>query len=154
MPDTATTDTHTAEFRASHGKRPLAFRCKKCGHLHEGCVAGEQSLPISCSVCHAGVTIGGTLKSLAAKMATPGLSDAERQSIAVEISKINAMEHTFQPDVWEVLADATPARLAELQLTPDQVERYTPAPAVPATRGPQAVALNAGDGVKVQSKVA
>src|SRR6185437_12396832 len=35
---------------------------------------------------------------------------------------------TIHPESWEVLADATPERLAELGLTPAEVERHEPTP--------------------------
>jgi hypothetical protein len=74
-----------------------AFRCRTCGHLHPAEYAGESSIPHSCRVCSAG---------------------------AVFDPKTG--RRTPQPDNWEVLADADPARLEELGLTPEDVEAHEP----------------------------
>jgi hypothetical protein len=74
----------------------VSFRCKACGRLHSSGHAGEERLPASCSVCGAGVTF-----------APNGTKNR-------------------QADNWEVLADATPERLAELGLEPAQVEKHVP----------------------------
>jgi hypothetical protein len=74
----------------------LAFRCKNCGYLCHGEVAGQNSLPHACTVCGCGVRFTET-----------GLK-------------------VHQRDNWEVLADCTPERLAELGVTAEQIERYVP----------------------------
>lgn len=75
---------------------PYGFRCKTCGHLHDATHAGVRKTPAACACCGAGVSY-----------------DARGN-------------RTFAPEVWEVLADATPERLAELGLTPDDVVRHQP----------------------------
>lgn len=73
-----------------------AFRCKNCGRLHAGEHAGTEPIPTACTACGRGVRFGPTGNK------SPEL------------------------DNWEVLADATPDRLAELGLTAEEVERYAP----------------------------
>jgi predicted RNA-binding Zn-ribbon protein involved in translation (DUF1610 family) len=72
------------------------FRCKACGHLIAGAHAGEQTVPFACPVCGGGVKWG-----------------AKGQK-------------TFEPENWEVLADAKPERLKELNLKSEEVEKWTP----------------------------
>ena len=73
-----------------------SFRCKQCGHLAPSAHAGEARLPHRCPVCGGGV--------------------------AFSPQGVKAL----RPENWEVLADATPGRLAELGLTAAEVERHTP----------------------------
>jgi hypothetical protein len=72
----------------------LAFRCKTCGHLHHAEHAGENDRPHACCVCGAGV----------------------------HFTRLGIKE--YDPDNWEVLADATPERLEELGLEPKHVARH------------------------------
>lgn len=71
-----------------------AFRCNGCGFLEVSDHAAEDEKPHACRVCGKGV-----------KFTEQGIK-------------------TFQPDNWEVLADAAPERLTELGLTPAQVEKH------------------------------
>ena len=73
-----------------------AFRCKNCGRLHAAECAGVNLLPTACEVCGAGVVF-----------APNGT-------------------RTNKPDNWELLADATPERLAELGISADQVAKSEP----------------------------
>lgn len=72
----------------------FAFRCKSCGRLERAAHAGENALPVACSVCGAGVSF------------TPRGAK------------------TFDKDNWEVLADAALERIAELGLAPEQIHRH------------------------------
>lgn len=72
----------------------VAFRCNKCGRLHTSADAAEAAHPHCCRLCGAGV-----------KFSESGVKTASSEN-------------------WEVLADATPERLAELGLAPDDVERH------------------------------
>lgn len=75
---------------------PVAFRCRACGHFCAAGHAGIHDVPRACVACGAGV-------------------------------KHSPRGNVFLfPSNWEVLADATPARLAELGLTPADVERHAP----------------------------
>ena len=65
-----------------------AFRCKNCGRLEPAEHAGERSVPCACSVCGCGVSFD------------------QRSGLP-----------KFDPENWEVLAEATPERLADLGLT-------------------------------------
>ena len=73
-----------------------SFRCRKCGHLQSDKTAGEHLVPFACSVCGAGVIFNPR-----------GLK-------------------MYEPEVWEVLADAAPERLAELGLTASDITRHIP----------------------------
>ena len=73
-----------------------AFRCRNCGHLVGPEAAGERLTPTVCPACNRGATFAAN------------------------------GQKTFQPENWEVLADATPARLAELGLTIEGVAIHTP----------------------------
>ena len=74
----------------------FAFRCKSCGRLHTAECAGVNLLPIACEVCGYGV-----------------MYDLRGN-------------RTNKPDNWELLADATPERLAELGISADQVAKSEP----------------------------
>lgn len=73
-----------------------AFRCAKCGRLEPAANAGENRFPHACSVCGAGVSF------------TPN---------GVKMLDAGA---------WEVLAEASEARLAELGITREDVESHVP----------------------------
>lgn len=99
-----------------------AFRCKTCGHLEYAAQAGESEVPHACRVCGGGVTW------------TP-------QGIK-----------TRQPENFEVLADASPERLAELGLTALQVERHVPLTASARGEQPRNVSVAASDGTGAQDR--
>lgn len=67
----------------AHKGQP-AFRCKGCGHLESAEAAGENAVPMACSVCGEGVRFNAC-----------GVKSAA-------------------PENWEVLADAGPERLAAI----------------------------------------
>jgi len=73
-----------------------SFRCQTCGHLVGSEHAGECVVPRACPVCRAGVRFH---------------PDGQK---------------TYQPDNWEVLAAATPERLAALGLAATDVAAHTP----------------------------
>ena len=101
-----------------------AFRCKECGHLETSGQAGECAHPASCVVCCAGTSF--------------------HPKTGIK---------TLNPDNWEVLANCTPARLAELGLAPDKVAKHTPAKATNPGRTSQHVQVTANEGMSsVQSK--
>jgi len=72
-----------------------AFRCKFCGYLEGADHAGERNLPLACRVCNGGVKFHP-----------------------------RTGQKSPDPDNWEVLADCTPERLAELGLTAGRVCRH------------------------------
>ena len=86
-----------------------AFRCKTCGHFETSAQACEEFTPHACSVCSSGVSFNPkTGKKI-----------------------INA-------ENWEVLADCSPERLAELGLD-GQVETHLPS--AKAVNVPKAISL-------------
>jgi hypothetical protein len=99
---------------------PFAFRCKNCGHLHSAEYAGECELPHACAVCDAGVT-----------WTSRGIK-------------------SFDPSVWEVLADAKPERLKELGLTAKDVCKHV-GKSIPANDG-RSTSVKANEGTQVADK--
>jgi hypothetical protein len=99
-----------------------AFRCRKCSHLEAAGHAGEEILPHACSVCGSGVTFN-----------------------PAGIKKLQA-------DNWEVLAEATPERLAELGLTLEGVEKHVPL-ARGESREPKAVCAFAQDSLRTYEEL-
>jgi len=77
-------------------KTTAAFRCRACGHLEAAEHAGERQVPGACSACGEGVKY-------------------DRRGT-----------RTFDQSNWEVLADATPERLEELELATHTVSRHSP----------------------------
>jgi hypothetical protein len=98
-----------------------AFRCKGCGRLEHALSAGECATPAACSVCCAGVTFD-----------TKG-------------------NRTLNPDNWEVLADASHDRLAELGLSDGEVERHVP-PVSSARGQPQNLERSSTENVGAKDK--
>lgn len=101
-----------------------AFRCKNCGFLHTVGDAGENEYPHSCRVCGKGVThsmLHHEIDQMIAKNDHQGLAKLAGQVQRKEIN-VNDQTKTVYPDNWEILADASPARLKELGLAKDQVE--------------------------------
>lgn len=74
----------------------VAFRCRHCGHLEGTGHAGDLAVPLTCRVCRRGVKYDP-----------------------------DTGERRANPDNWEVLADASDARLAELGLARAAVCRHT-----------------------------
>ncbi len=99
-----------------------AFRCKNCGYLEDSDNAAEAPHPHACRVCGEGVSFHPKT----------GLK-------------------TINPDNWEVLADATPERLTELGLTPEQVERHTPRKAGTPYQ-PKHTSVSATDGINTADR--
>lgn len=97
----------------------VAFRCKSCGRLHTCDDASEAAHPHACRVCGCGISF-------------------DPKTGAKKIDSSN----------WEVLADATPERLAELGLSAEHVEKHTPwkGKRVPAGTEGQHVRIEAADG--------
>lgn len=88
-----------------------AFRCRNCNSLEPAALAGERDVPIKCPTCGAGVKWE---------------IDAGGNPIKTEL-----------PENWEVLADATPERLATIHEyhggsdedggeVPIEIERHVP----------------------------
>lgn len=93
-----------------------AFRCKTCGYICQAEHAGENDVPHACQVCGGGITHSPTVEKLAAELARPDISTERRIAIAAELSIAARGQEvkTWQPDNWEILAEATPERLKEL----------------------------------------
>jgi hypothetical protein len=94
-----------------------AFRCKNCGRLETSDQAAECSHPHACRVCGDGIRYDSRTGKK-----TPMLGDN-----------------------WEVLADASPGRLAEIGLSPDQVEKHKHWPKKSPGREPQQLSLTANE---------
>jgi len=92
-----------------------AFRCVTCGKLHEAEHAGECEHPHACRVCGSGVSFDPK-------------------------SGVKAVD----PKNWEVLANATPGRLAELGLR--EAARHVPRKVEGAPTEPRKVERSAADG--------
>jgi hypothetical protein len=129
-----------------------AFRCKNCGRLEHADHAGDNELPHSCRVCGAGVTIGFDPLSLHKELvalvpAGQSLTEEEIRAAALKLyAKLNSLPpKTFQPGNWEVLADATPERLAALGLKHDHVSRHKPV--LKPAQDPKNVFRSVTDGV-------
>lgn len=90
-----------------------AFRCRACGHLEAAASAGEHAVPAACSACGEGV-----------KFSARGIKSGN-------------------PDNWEVLADAPPARLKELGL--GQVARHAGKGEAPDGRHVHATAVDGAE---------
>lgn len=112
-----------------HG--PVAFRCKKCGHLCPAEHAGENVLPHSCPVCKAGVSFvidpasKGRYDEIIAKLSKMETSDSERHDLALELGNL-PKEKLYHEDNWEVLADCDKGRLKELGLKGEHVCCHKP----------------------------
>lgn len=129
----------------------VAFRCRACGHLHAAEHAGECPVPHACAVCGAGVRHGPDFKAIAARLIKPGLTDAERATIAQEVAAAqNNLTKTFDPDNWEILADAPAEALASYGLSPDMVARHQ---ASGEPQSSKAIFVNVADGIGIQDKV-
>jgi hypothetical protein len=101
----------------------FAFRCRTCGRLETSDHAAELYLPAACRVCGAGVVFRHA--ELAAMLTQEG---ADIPALAADIARCDPATKRLIPENWEVLADAPPERLAELGLTPEQVEAHEPWP--------------------------
>jgi hypothetical protein len=104
----------------------FAFRCKRCGRLETSDHAAESEVPHACSVCGGGVVFKH--QELSARLLAPGLTQEQLVAIARELNACNPAAKTFQPEIWEILADCDSAQLAEYGLTYEQVERHEPWP--------------------------
>jgi hypothetical protein len=127
-----------------------AFRCKNCGHLEGADNAGEQPHPTACRVCGSGITLLPTVVALAAELAKPDCTPERRKAIAAELLLASRQPgaRTIHPENWEILADATPERLAELGLKPEHAVRHAawPKGAAPG-REPGHFVANANESV-------
>lgn len=127
----------------------VSFRCKNCGRLHEAGHAGEDVHPHACRVCGKGVVfVHEELADELAKAIDAG-NTGEALRLTRDIKACNPASKRLVPENWEVLADATPDRLAELGLTPEQVEKHQPWPKG-INRDPQFVVVEAHDGPVTQ----
>lgn len=109
----------------------FAFRCKnklndeaECGHLVTADAAAECKLPHKCPACGGGVRF-------------------TEQGIKV-----------LQPEMWEVLAEATIERLSELGLKAEHVVRHSPWTAAESTkRNAEHVERSVAEGVNTLEQV-
>lgn len=127
----------------------VAFRCKSCGHLHHASHAGDNSLPHSCCACGAGVHYGPDAKSLESIIAANSKSGADLAA-AIKTALQNPQK-SYDPHNWEVLADASPDRLEELELCSEHIEQHIPS-YVTSNRAPQNVSLVASESTLVADK--
>jgi rubredoxin len=134
-----------------------AFRCRHCGHLHEAEHAGESSHPHACRVCGHGIAaaigMDDTLRHPHAQAHAKALAGIPRETLEKHPSKggrtfnlPHGLKKVLIFENWEVLADATDERLAELGLTRAEVCRHEPKTSEPG-RDPQVVTVSATDGV-------
>src|ERR1019366_1577344 len=93
-----------------------------------------------------GVTHDPEMERLGKELTT--CNDARKLEIALQLTsgRRQVGPKTFQPENWEVLADATPERLKELNLEPAEVERHVPAPSTESGRPAQHTSVTAADG--------
>lgn len=145
-----------------------AFRCRNCGRIHHGADAGEMQVPSLCSVCGHGVAFGTSVQgaldhehakahrealvNLPAGQLTTSTHAGGRhhpmpQGGGITVHKIFVFEN------WEVLADATDARLEELGLTRAEVGRHTPFPKGHSPEFGATVNVAAEDSPKTTDKV-
>lgn len=129
----------------------FAFKCCKCGRLHEAAHAGEACVPHACQVCGSGVTHTDLQRQVHEAVNTGKVDEFMKRLAAGQVS--HGPDKKLHPDNWEVLADATPERLMELDLTADQVERHVPFGGKHTGREPQHVAVSVGDGPHIASNV-
>ena len=125
----------------------VAFRCRNCGRLHEAGHAGEHEVPHACRVCGAGVVFRHQelAADLQAALETGDKDKAKR--LAAEVGRCDPASKRLVSDNWEVLAEATPERLTELGLTPEQVEAHEPWPKAASEDHPaRHIAVTAHDG--------
>lgn len=101
------------------------FRCNNCGTLKntiEDC--GDNDFPHSCRVCGKGVThsdLHHEIDRTLAQNDPKALQDLADRIQAKQID-VNDQTKTVYPANWELLSEATPARLKELGLKADQVQ--------------------------------
>ena len=140
-----------------------SFRCKHCGHMIGGANAAECHVPHACPVCHRGVVYERDLASaLAHEHVQPHRATLPSEA---EMTKPYHLGGRVIPlafgikflahENWEVLADATPERLAELGLTTADVCRHTPwaKGATAENRAPALIERTASEGVQVVDRV-
>jgi len=134
-----------------------AFRCRNCGELEHAGHAAENSLPHACSVCGSGVVLHPKIQRLSQELADPKCTPARRVAIAAEmlaLARAGDAEKQLVAENWEVLADATDARLKELGLSRGQVEKHAPWPKKESPdRPPQHIAAMTSSGVVAQDGV-
>jgi len=134
-----------------------SFRCRSCGFLETSGQAAHDHFPHACPVCSRGVEFGPSLDAILARAhlephraALAGVQADVQHDPGKRLLNISLPGHPsfkfFHHENWEVLADATPERLAELGLTPDQVERHEPWPRGSTGRPAQHVHAGAADG--------
>jgi hypothetical protein len=133
-----------------------AFRCKTCGFLTHANHAGEQAVPYACQVCHAGVEFNAqdvevrdAIKDKLIIAARAGDS-AAMNGLIRQLHNI-PLKKTFNPDNWEVLADAKPERLKQIGLSTSDVERHVPAKKG-ENREPKNISAVAVDATAVKDK--
>ena len=131
--------------------RKVAFRCKSCGRLHTSDDAGEANHPGACSVCGAGVIFGQGHDEFAKAIVDPKLSHEQRTEMARKFSG-KATKWTHVPENWEILADANDARLAELGLKKEDVEKHVPLAPGQITRPPHEIIVVGGEAPLVKDK--
>lgn len=146
---------------------PVAFRCRNCGQLVTSEHAGENLYPHACPVCRAGVDSEvidkARFSAIVACIANASTPDAERQRLAKELADL-PRERVYHPENWESLGEvhcpekgkmceaASAERLAELQLTPDDIAHHKPK-AVTVPRQGRFHKVGLADGVTVKDGV-
>lgn len=116
-----------------------AFRCVNCGHLEGAEHAGECHVPHACRVCGRGVVFGRTPQEVLTHEHCHGHRDKltalhESGHLTKHFTSGGRCVPLPAPlgykflihENWELLADATDARLAELGLTRAEVCSHKP----------------------------
>lgn len=117
---------------------PVAFRCRNCGQLVTSGHAGENLYPHACPVCKAGVENEVVDKHRFAEIVAALASGPPNAAqLANELANL-PRERVYHPENWEALGEvhcpetgkkceaASDERLAELQLTRDDIAHHKP----------------------------
>lgn len=130
--------------------RKVAFRCKHCGFLEHSANAGESSHAHACRVCGKGVQFAAGIEEIK-KLLPEVMAKLKPEEIAARTITLPYGIKFLVPENWEVLADCSPDRLAELGLEADHCEKHTPC-AKGETREPRHIHVTAQDGLGAKDR--
>lgn len=103
-----------------------SFRCKTCGRLATSDDAASAPHPHACCVCGSGVVFKH--HDLLDELIKQAHGSQRFSELVQELRQCDPATKRLVADNWEVLADCTPERLKELDLTPERVKHHTPWP--------------------------